>query len=56
MEEWNKRTLKHIDYEEDKVKQWHENEANASMHSGVFNYNVCVLCRKTAIIHVRCSL
>ena len=25
MEEWNKRTLKHIDYEEDNVKQWRGN-------------------------------
>ena len=25
MEEWNKRTLKHIDYEQDKVKQWRGN-------------------------------
>ena len=27
MAEWNKRTLKHIDYEEDKVKQWRGNAA-----------------------------
>lgn len=39
MAEWNKRTLKHIDYEEDKVKQWRGNETYASMHSGVFNYD-----------------
>ena len=25
MAEWNKRTLKHIDYEEDNVKQWRGN-------------------------------
>ena len=27
MAEWNRRTLKHIDYEEDKVKQWRGNAA-----------------------------
>ena len=33
MAEWNKRTLKHIDYEEDKVKQWRGNTITW-IHSG----------------------
>ena len=40
MAEWNKRTLKHIDYEEDKVKQWRGNAATGLWRASLGLYAI----------------